>query len=204
VVPYLLKNGGAAYAALGTEKSNGTKLISLDSYFNRPGIYEVEMGTPLSTVVNELGGGFKEPVKALHIGGPLGGMVPESKIDELTIDFESFANGGFLLGHASVVCIPETFSIMTYLVELMDFAAVESCGKCFPCRLGTKRAHEMLESANTSSYRIDTELFDDLLHALEEGSLCAHGGGIPLPVRNALQYFEEELESYFSREVSHV
>jgi NADH:ubiquinone oxidoreductase subunit F (NADH-binding)/NADH:ubiquinone oxidoreductase subunit E len=204
VVPYILKNGGAAYASLGTEKSNGTKLISLDSYFNRPGIYEVEMGTPLSTVVNELGGGFKEPVKALHIGGPLGGMVPESKIDELTIDFESFANGGFLLGHASVVCIPETFSIMTYLVELMDFAAVESCGKCFPCRLGTKRAHEMLESANTSSYRIDTELFDDLLHALEEGSLCAHGGGIPLPVRNALQYFEEELESYFSREVSHV
>ncbi|MDA0347655.1 MAG: NAD(P)H-dependent oxidoreductase subunit E [Verrucomicrobia bacterium] len=204
VVPYVIKNGGAAYAALGTEKSNGTKLVSLDSYFNRPGIYEVEMGTPLSTVVNELGGGFKEPVKALHIGGPLGGMVPASKIDELTIDFESFASGGFLLGHASVVCIPETFPIMTYLVELMDFAAVESCGKCFPCRLGTKRAHEMLESANTSSYRIDTELFDDLLHTLTQGSLCAHGGGIPLPVRNALQYFEEELEPYFTKEVSHV
>jgi len=204
VVPYVIKNGGAAYAALGTEKSNGTKLVSLDSYFNRPGIYEVEMGTPLSTVVNDLGGGFKEPVKAVHIGGPLGGMVPASKIDELTIDFESFANGGFLLGHASVVCIPESFPIMTYLVELMDFAAVESCGKCFPCRLGTKRAHEMLESANTSSYRIDTDLFDDLLHTLTEGSLCAHGGGIPLPVRNALQYFEEELEPYFSKEVSHV
>ena len=204
VVPHIIKNGGAAYAALGTEKSNGTKLVSLDSYFNRPGVYEVEMGTPLSVVVNDLGGGFKEPVKALHIGGPLGGMVPASKIDELTIDFESFANGGFLLGHASVVCIPETFSIMTYLVELMDFAAVESCGKCFPCRLGTKRAHEMLESANTSSYRIDTELFDDLLHTLTEGSLCAHGGGIPLPVRNALEYFEGELEPYFSKEVSHV
>jgi NADH:ubiquinone oxidoreductase subunit F (NADH-binding) len=204
VVQYVIKHGGATYAALGTEKSNGTKLVSLDSYFNRPGIYEVEMGTPLSTVVNELGGGFKEPVKALHIGGPLGGMVPVSKIDELTIDFESFAKGGFLLGHASVVCIPETFSIMTYLVELMDFAAVESCGKCFPCRLGTKRAHEMLESANTSSYRIDYELFDDLLHTLQIGSLCAHGGGIPLPVRNALHYFEEELEPYFTKEVSHV
>ena len=204
VVPYVIKNGGAAYAALGTDKSNGTKLVSLDSFFNRPGIYEVEMGTALSTVVNELGGGFKEPVKALHIGGPLGGMVPANKIDELTIDFESFDTGGFLLGHASVVCVPETFPIITYLVELMDFAAVESCGKCFPCRLGTKRAHEMLESANTSSYRIDTDLFDDLLHTLTEGSLCAHGGGIPLPVRNALQYFEEELEPYFSKEVSHV
>ena len=162
------------------------------------------MGTSLSTVVNELGGGFKEPVKALHIGGPLGGMVPASKIDELTIDFESFATGGFLLGHASVVCIPESFSIMTYLVELMDFAAVESCGKCFPCRLGTKRAHEMLEKANTSSYRIDTTLFDDLVHTLTEGSLCAHGGGIPLPVKNALEYFKDELEPYFSLEVSHV
>lgn len=203
-VPFIIKNGGPAYAALGTDKSNGTKLVSLDSFFNKPGIYEVEMGTPLSTVVNDLGGGFKEPVKALHIGGPLGGLVPVGKIDDLTIDFESFAQGGFLLGHASVVCVPESFSIMTYLVELMDFAAVESCGKCFPCRLGTKRAHEMLEKANTSSYRIDTDLFDDLLHTLTEGSLCAHGGGIPLPVRNALEYFEEELEPYFSKEVSHV
>lgn len=204
VVPYIIKHGGAAYAALGTERSNGTKLVSLDSYFNRPGIYEVEMGTPLTTVVNDLGGGFKSPIKALHIGGPLGGMVPVSKIDALTIDFESFAQSGFLLGHASVVCIPESFPIMNYLVELMDFAAVESCGKCFPCRLGTKRAHEMLEKANTSSYRIDTELFDDLLHTLQTGSLCAHGGGIPLPVRNALEYFEEELEPYFAKEVSHV
>lgn len=203
-VPFIIKNGGAAYAALGTDKSNGTKLVSLDSFFNKPGIYEVEMGTPLAMVVNDLGGGFKESVKALHIGGPLGGLVPVSKIPELTIDFESFAQGGFLLGHASVVCVPESFSIMTYLVELMDFAAVESCGKCFPCRLGTKRAHEMLDKANTSSYRIDTDLFDDLLHTLTEGSLCAHGGGIPLPVRNALEYFEEELEPYFSKEVSHV
>ncbi|MCB1120569.1 MAG: NAD(P)H-dependent oxidoreductase subunit E, partial [Verrucomicrobiae bacterium] len=152
-VPFILKEGAGAYAALGTEKSKGTKLVSLDSYFNRPGIYEVEMGTPLSKVVNELGGGFRKPVKALHIGGPLGGLVPASKIDELTVDFESFASNGFLLGHASVVSIPEDFSIMTYLVELMDFAAVESCGKCFPCRLGTKRAHEMLERANTSSFR---------------------------------------------------
>ncbi len=203
-VPYVIKNGGAAYAALGTEKSNGTKLVSLDSYFKRPGIYEVDMGTPLATVVNDLGGGFTEPVKALHIGGPLGGIVPSEKIDELTIDFESFNVGGFLLGHASVVCIPESFSIMTYLEKLMEFAAVESCGKCFPCRLGTKRAHEMLESANKGNYKIDTELFDDLLHTLEEGSLCAHGGGIPLPVKNALQYFGEELKQFFSKEGSHV
>ncbi len=201
-VPYIAKHGGTRYAKLGTEKSNGTKLISLDSYFRNPGIYEVEMGTPLSVVVDDLAGGFKEPVKALHIGGPLGGIVPVSKVGDLTIDFESFASKGFLLGHASVVCIPESFSMMTYLEKLMEFASFESCGKCFPCRLGTKRAHEMLESSNKGNYKIDTRLFDDLLHTLEEGSLCAHGGGIPLPVRNALEYFNEELEPYFSRELA--
>ena len=203
-VPYIIAKGGASYAALGTEKSNGTKLVSLDSYFRNPGIYEVEMGTPLSTLVEDLAGGFTEPIKALHIGGPLGGIVPISKMGDLTIDFESFSQNGFLLGHASIVCIPETFSIMTYLEKLMEFAAVESCGKCFPCRLGTKRAHEMLEAANLGNYKIDTELFEDLLHTLEVGSLCAHGGGIPLPVKNALQYFGDELEQYFVKETSHV
>ncbi|MEZ5278416.1 MAG: NADH-ubiquinone oxidoreductase-F iron-sulfur binding region domain-containing protein [Opitutaceae bacterium] len=203
VVPYIMRHGGAAYASLGTAKSSGTKLISLDGFFNRPGICEVEMGTPLSEVVHDLGGGFREPVKALHIGGPLGGIVPAGMIDELTVDFESFAGAGFMLGHASIVSIPESFPIMEYLEKLMEFASVESCGKCFPCRLGTKRAHEMLQLANRGEYRIDPALFEDLLHTLESGSLCMHGGGIPLPVRNALQYFSEELSEYFSREVNH-
>ncbi len=191
---FAVKNGGAAYAALGTDKSNGTKLVCLDSFFNKPGIYEVEMGTSLSQVVNELGGGFKSPVKAMQIGGPLGGLVPVSKIDELSIDFESFAKAGFLLGHASIVCVPEEFPMMDFIEHLFDFAAYESCGKCFPCRLGTKRAHELLSKANSSEYKIDRELFDDLLHTLETGSLCAHGGGIPLPVKNAMEYFGEELK----------
>lgn len=194
----IIKNGGEAYAALGTEKSSGTKLVCLDSFFNNPGIYEVEMGTPLSKVVNELGGGFKLPVKALHIGGPLGGLVPVSKINELNVDFESFAKQGFLLGHASVVSVPENFPLITYLEHLFDFAAYESCGKCFPCRLGTTRAHEMLKKANTSDYKISKELFNDLLSTLEQGSLCAHGGGIPLPAKNALEYFNDELAAYFA------
>ncbi len=193
----IIKNGGDSYAALGTERSKGTKLVCLDSFFNKPGVYEVEMGTSLSTVVNDLGGGFKESVKAMQIGGPLGGIVPVEKIDSLAIDFESFANEGFLLGHASIVCIPETFPMIDYLEHLMDFAQYESCGKCFPCRLGTKRAHELLKKANTSDFKIDTVLFKDLMNTLQQGSLCAHGGGIPLPVHNALQYFEGELKAYF-------
>ncbi len=107
----ILTDGGAAFKAVGTAKSSGTKLLSLDSHFNRPGLYEVDMGTPLSKVINELGGGMKEPVKAFHIGGPLGGLVPLHKTADLTIDFESFAANGFLLGHASILSIPDAFSL---------------------------------------------------------------------------------------------
>mgnify|MGYP001550159926 FL=1 len=195
---YIISNGGQSWKDIGTERSSGTKLVSLDSFFNNPGMYEVEMGTPLSTVVNELGGGFKSDVKAVQIGGPLGGLVPVSKIDDLTIDFESFSKEGFLLGHASVVSVPSDYPIMKFIEHLFDFAAYESCGKCFPCRLGTKRGQELAEKALTSDYKIDKKLFTDLLTTLEQGSLCAHGGGIPLPVRNALQYFDDELRQYFN------
>lgn len=195
---FVLENGGAAWKDIGTERSSGTKLVCLDSFFNHPGMYEVEMGTPLSVVVNDLGGGFKTPVKAMQIGGPLGGLVPVSKIDQLTIDFESFSENGFLLGHASIICIPNDFPIMKFIEHLFDFAAYESCGKCFPCRLGTKRGQELATKALNENYKIDKKLFADLLSTLEQGSLCAHGGGIPLPIRNALEYFETELKQFFA------
>lgn len=196
-LPFIMQKGGKAFAKIGTEKSTGTKLLSLDGYFNKPGLYEVDMGTPLEVVVNELGGGFREPVKAMHIGGPLGGLVPASKIKYLTIDFESFSKEGFLLGHASIVCIPENFPLILYIEHLFEFTAHESCGKCFPCRLGSTRGKEMLEKARTSDYKIEMKLMDDLLETLEIGSLCMLGGGLPLPVKNALQYFNEELSVYF-------
>ncbi len=197
-LPYIMQHGGKAFAAIGTAKSTGTKLISLDGYFKCPGIYEVDMGTPLSLVINELGGGFRSPVKAMHIGGPLGGLVPVQKIDSLTVDFDSFAREGFLLGHASVVCIPEDYPLVKYLEHLFRFTAHESCGKCFPCRLGSTRGYEMLEKAQEGSYKIDIQLMNDLLETLETGSLCALGGGLPLPIKNALHYFESELRPYFS------
>ena len=196
-LPFIIKNGGAAYAAIGTAKSSGTKLISLDSYFNSPGIYEADMGTPLSVVINEFGKGFKSDVKAMHIGGPLGGLVPLEKIDALSIDFDSFAKEGFLLGHASVVCIPKDFPIIRYIEHLFQFTSHESCGKCFPCRLGSKRGAEMLSKAADGKLKIDRELFTDLITTMEIGSLCALGGGLPLPVRNAMKYFDVELKQYF-------
>lgn len=198
-LPFILSKGGKAYAAIGTQKSTGTKLISLDGFFKRPGIYEVDMGTPLSAVINELGGGFRKPVKAMHIGGPLGGLVPVSKIDSLTVDFDSFAREGFLLGHASVVCLPEDYPIIAYIEHLFRFTAHESCGKCFPCRLGSTRGYELIDKARTGDYKIDRTLLTDLLETMETGSLCALGGGLPLPVKNALNYFNEELAPYFKK-----
>lgn len=196
-LPYIIEYGGKAFASTGTSKSTGTKLLSLDGFFKKPGIYEVDMGTPLQAVV-EMAGGFREPVKALHIGGPLGGLVPATKIGDLTVDFESFAQNGFLLGHASIVCIPEKFPLITYVEHLFAFTAHESCGKCFPCRLGSTRGQEMLTKAQHGGYKIDRVLFDDLLETLTIGSLCMLGGGLPLPVKNALQYFADELQPYFT------
>jgi NADH-quinone oxidoreductase subunit F len=198
-IPFIIKHGGTKFASIGIGHSTGTKLISLDGFFNKPGIYEVDMGTPLSVVTNDLGGGFRLPVKALHIGGPLGGLVPIEKINDLTVDFESFSKNGFLLGHASVVCIPENFPVIKYLEHLFQFTAHESCGKCFPCRIGSTRGYEMLKKAQEDEYKIDRTLFNDLVETLENGSLCALGGGLPLPVKNALQYFETELSPYFKK-----
>lgn len=194
---FVLVNGAERFAAVGTQRSTGTKLLSLDSSFNNPGLYEVDMGTPLAKVVETLGGGFRIPVKALHIGGPLGGLVPVGKVPDLTVDFESFAQHSFLLGHASVIGIPESYPMVKYLEHLFAFTAHESCGKCFPCRIGSVRGQEMLHQAQTGSYRINGELFNDLVDTLAKGSLCALGGGIPLPVRNALTWFKDELAPYF-------
>ena len=197
-LPWIIQNGGAKYAAIGTEKSSGTKLVSLDSAFVRPGIYEADMGTPLKDVVEKLGKGFKKKVKALHIGGPLGGLIPAFKIKDLTLDFESFASNGFMLGHASIVSIPEDYPLIKYLEHLFEFTAHESCGKCFPCRIGSTRGKELVQKAiQDPNYKIDTQLMNDLLDTMKRGSLCALGGGIPLPVINAMRYFKDELSLYF-------
>ncbi len=196
-LPFILTAGGEAYAAQGLASCTGTKLVSLDGGFNRPGVYEVPMGTPLRQVLDGLGGGTRYPVKAFQIGGPLGGLVPLTQVDNLTLDFETFANAGFLLGHAGIVAIPEHFPLANLLSHLFAFTARESCGKCFPCRIGTQRGQELLAGAIHHGHRVDPKLFADLLETLELGSLCALGGGLPLPVRNALTYFGDELAPLF-------
>ena len=197
-VYYILKNSGKTYADLGNGKSTGSKLVCLDSFFNQPGLLEVEMGTPMKEVIYDLGGGFKTKVKAIHVGGPLGGIVPVHKIEELTLDFESFSAKGFLLGHASIISIPASFPMIKYLEHLFEFTADESCGKCFPCSIGSVRGKEMIQKAQVENFKIDRELMDDLLETLEIGSLCALGGGLPLGIKNALEYFDDELKTFFA------
>jgi NADH-quinone oxidoreductase subunit F len=187
-----LAHGGDAFAAIGNGRSTGTKLVSLDAGFNRPGVYEVDMGIPVEELFQGLAGGYRHEVKALQVGGPLGGIVPEGMIPSLTLDFESFDRAGFLLGHAGIIAIPRAFPMLDLLRHLFEYMAEESCGKCLPCRLGTHKGAEMLQRASGEN-PLNMDAFASLLETLELGSLCALGGGLPLPVRNILDYFGDEL-----------
>ncbi len=193
-VAAIFKHGSESYKAIGDGRSLGTKLISLDGHFNNPGLYEVDLGTPLGFIIDDIGGGFNEDIKAIQIGGPLGGIVPVDILRSLTLDFEVFAEAGFLLGHASFVCIPRSFSAVEYAKHLFAFTAHESCGKCFPCRLGSTRGKEMLGSALDGTQKFSEELIHDLLETMEVGSLCALGGGLPLAIKNLLEHCSDEFQ----------
>jgi NADH-quinone oxidoreductase subunit F len=193
-VAAIFKLGSESYKNIGNGRSLGTKLVSLDGYFNNPGLYEVDLGTPVSYIIDEIGGGFNDDIKAIQVGGPLGGIVPVNKLKTLTLDFEDFSEKGFLLGHASFVCIPKSFSAVEYAKHLFAFTAHESCGKCFPCRLGSTRGKEMLESALEEDIKFSEELIHDLLQTMEVGSLCALGGGLPLAIKNLLEHCSDEFK----------
>ena len=194
----ILINGADKFAAIGNKKSAGTKLVCLDSFFKNPGVYEIDMGTPMKKIFNEIGGGYKEPVKAFQIGGPLGGVVPLSEIDNLNLDFQEFSAKGFMLGHASVVSIPKDFPMVEYIHHLFEFSAEESCGKCFPGRLGSYRGKEMFDQVMKKTAKIPMQLLNDLLKTMQKGCLCALCGAIPTPIMNILKYFSNEMKNDIS------
>ena len=191
----ILINGADKFAAIGNKKSAGTKLVCLDSFFKNPGVYEIDMGTPMKKVFNEIGGGYTEEIKAFQIGGPLGGVVPISEIDNLNLDFQEFTSKGFMLGHASVVSIPKDFPMTEYIHHLFEFSAEESCGKCFPGRLGSYRGKEMFDQAKKKTAKIPLKLLNELLVTMQKGCLCALCGAIPTPIMNILKYFGDEMKS---------
>ena len=191
----ILIHGSDKFSSIGNKKSAGTKLVCFDSFFNNPGVCEVDMCTPMKKIINEIGGGFKEPVKALQIGGPLGGVVPIEEVEKLNLDFQEFTAAGFMLGHGSIVSIPKDFSMIKYIHHLFEFSAEESCGKCFPGRLGSYRGKEMFDQAINESEKIPLKLLNDLLVTMKEGCLCALCGAIPVPIMNILKYFSDEMKN---------
>ena len=191
----ILIHGADKFSSIGNKKSAGTKLVCLDSFFNNPGVYEIDMGTPIKNIFNDIGGGFKEAVKALQIGGPLGGVVPLTEAEKLNLDFQEFREAGFMLGHGSIVSIPKDFPMVEYIHHLFEFSAEESCGKCFPGRLGSYRGKEMFDQFKNKSTKIPLKLLNELLVTMQKGCLCALCGAIPTPIMNILKYFGDELKN---------
>ena len=189
--PWIVANGGEAYAGLGANKSRGTKLVSLNSAVVRPGLYEVELGITLRTLIFDLAGGLRDGtrVKAVQVGGPMGGILSEAQLD-LPLEFEALAEAGAMLGHGGVVVFPEGTDMVEIGRGLMSFCAVESCGKCFPCRLGSVRGTELFDKILAGrGEQSDVDLLAELGETMRIGSLCALGGAIPLPIDNLLTGF---------------
>lgn len=194
-VPWIVRNGGAAYAAIGVGKSRGTKAISLNELFARPGLYEVPLGVSLRTICEELGGGLKsgKAIKGVQIGGPLGGIVPASQFDT-PFGFEELDAIGALLGHGGIVAFEEGTDMRMIARHLFEFGDAESCGKCFPCRIGMRRGLEMVDRMiERGGQPKELDLMNELLETMRYGSLCAHGGGLPAAIDSIIKHWPNEL-----------
>ncbi|MBM3666511.1 MAG: protein disulfide oxidoreductase [Actinobacteria bacterium] len=189
-VPFIAANGAEAYAALSPGATSGTKLVCLNERFASPGMHEVSFGTPIEVICNTIGGGLVDghEIKALQIGGPLGGILPGTRL-ETPFDFDELAAEGCMVGHGSIVAFDERTDIRALATHLLEFGAHESCGKCFPCRIGLQRGLEMVRQDGP----VDRARLEELLETLELGSLCAHGGGMPAPIRSLIAHFPDEL-----------
>jgi NADH:ubiquinone oxidoreductase subunit F (NADH-binding) len=189
-IPFIAREGAAAYAALSPNASTGSKLVCFNERFTKPGVYEVRFGTPLRELCEQLAGGMRDgrKLKALQIGGPLGGILPASALDT-PFDFDQLAELGAMVGHGGIVGFDDRTDMRELTRHLLRFGAHESCGKCFPCRIGLRRAHDMFAEQQA----VDRTRLEELLEALEVGSLCAHGSGMPAPIRSLLAHFPDEL-----------
>ncbi len=200
-LPWIVEHGGDSYAAFGHGRSRGTKLVSLNTAVERPGLYEVELGVTLREVIFGLAGGMARgrKFKAAQVGGPLGNLLPESALDT-PLAFEALAEAGGILGHAGIVVYTEDDDLVEICRGLMAFCAVESCGKCFPCRIGAVRGTELFdqmldpEEGGVTDDRL--ALLTDLCETMKVGSLCALGSMTPLPIESLMHHFPGELERH--------
>ena len=193
-VPAIMVSGAEAYQALGLGRSRGTMPVQLAGNVKFGGLFETGFGLSLGELVNDIGGGTLSgrPVRAVQVGGPLGAYFPPSLFDT-PFDYEAFAARDGLIGHGGIVVFDDTVDLAKQARFAMEFCAVESCGKCTPCRIGSTRGMETVDKIIAGTkIEENTVLLRDLCHTLKYGSLCALGGFIPYPVLSALDHFPED------------
>lgn len=199
-VPWIISNGGDAFASMGTENSKGTKVFALTGKIRKGGLVEVPMGISLREVIFDIGGGIKEDkqFKAVQMGGPSGGCVPAHLLDT-SVDYESISKIGAIMGSGGMVVMDETTCMVDMAKFFLDFTRKESCGKCIHCRLGTKRMLEILTRiCEGEGKEGDIELLEELGTKIKEGSLCGLGQTAPNPVLSTIRYFRDEYESHIN------
>jgi NADH:ubiquinone oxidoreductase subunit F (NADH-binding)/(2Fe-2S) ferredoxin/NAD-dependent dihydropyrimidine dehydrogenase PreA subunit len=197
-VSQIISKGGEWYAGIGTATSKGTKVFALTGDVQNIGLVEVPMGTTLRTIIFDIGGGIpkKRKFKAVQLGGPSGGCVPEEHLDT-PVDYESIAKVGAIMGSGGMIVMDNHSCMVDMARFFMDFIQDESCGKCTPCREGTKRMLETLEKITHGKGEPgDIDLLEDLCYAIKDSALCGLGQTAPNPVLSTLQYFRNEYEAH--------
>jgi NADH-quinone oxidoreductase subunit F len=197
-LPWIMLNGAQAYAALGTEKSKGTKVFALAGKIVRSGLAEVPMGVSINDIVFKIGGGIKgnKKFKAVQMGGPSGGCIP-AEMGDLKIDYDEITKTGAIMGSGGLIVLDETTCMVDLAKFFLEFTQNESCGKCTFCRIGTKRMLEILERITMGEGKEgDIELLEDLSEKICSSSLCGLGQTAPNPVLTTIKYFRHEYEAH--------
>ena len=193
-IPFILNNGAQAYADFGMGRSRGTMPIQLAGNIKNGGLFEVAFGITLGELVDDIGGGTftGRPVRAVQVGGPLGAYFPRALFDT-PFDYEAFAARDGLIGHGGIVVFDDTVDMSKQARFAMEFCAIESCGKCTPCRIGSTRGVETIDKIRAGERgAANIAVLEDLCHTMKFGSLCALGGFTPYPVMSALKHFPED------------
>jgi len=200
-VPTIVKKGAEWFANIGTGRSKGTKVFALAGKVTNTGLIEVPMGTPLRTIVEEMGGGVPNggKVKAVQTGGPSGGCIPAEHLDT-PVDYESLAQLGSILGSGGMIVMDEADDMVAVAQFFMEFCMDESCGKCIPCRAGTVQIHHLLTKLrNGEGTEEDIETLRELCDMVKQTSLCGLGQSAPNPVLSTLRYFRHEYDALVTR-----
>jgi NADP-reducing hydrogenase subunit HndC len=197
-VPRIIEHGAKAYAAIGTEGSKGTKIFALAGKVNNTGLVEVPMGTTLRKIIYDIGGGIPNgrEFKAAQMGGPSGGCVPAEYLD-LAIDYDSVQKVGAIMGSGGLIVMDQDTCVVDVARFFIDFVQKESCGKCVPCRIGTKRMFDILTRITAGEGKgEDIEKLEELGVMVNRASLCGLGQTAPNPVLSTIRYFRDEYEAH--------